>query len=752
MNNTDHIKMLCDIGELSGLFIGSKDIESFLNKMVALVADHMQAEVCSIYIFDENREELVLKSTQGLNQESVGNIVLKVGEGLVGLALQELRPVCEKYGKDNPNFKFIPGTHEEKYESFLAVPIFRGTSRLGVLVVQRLSGHFFDSQDIMALRATSSQLAAIIENTKILLSAPQRSHKPRKPVLELLKFIKGRAASEGYALGDAIVFNDNSISSDSRYNFYDRPCTAADFENAVINTEEQLKDMQKKVGEKLSDAASLIFTAHLLILKDSSFTGGIKALIAEGTHPVKAVLQISKKFETIFLKNPHPVFQEKAKDIQDLTKRIINNLTDNYDELKKYTDHIVIAKEILPSELLKLSVEKVKGIVLTGGGVTSHIAILSRSLCIPLIIADCPDFLEIAESCRILMDAEIGNIYVNPSEDIVSNFEQRNNAKIALERVNDRYKTGRTVTRDNHEIKLMANINLLSDMKLLQNIEVDGIGLYRTEFPFMIRNDFPSEEEQYSIYKKLCAGLTERPLTFRTLDIGGDKVLSYFYNHKEKNPFLGMRSIRFSLNHVEIFKQQLRAILRAAVNREARIMFPMIASVDDFIQAKAILQNCMNELKNENIPFNEDPKIGMMAEIPSAVTMIDDLAKEADFISIGTNDLVQYTLAVDRTNEKVSHLYISHHPAILRSLKKIALAGLLHKKEVSVCGDMAHESRYIPFLLGIGIPTLSVDPISISKIRKAISEIDLTEAKAQADLLLAQNKIQSIEEIMGIGK
>ncbi len=751
MNNTDHIKMLCDIGELSGLFIGSKDIESFLNKMVALVADHMQAEVCSIYIFDENREELVLKSTQGLTQESVGHIVLKVGEGLVGLALKELRPVCEKYGKDNPNFKFIPGTHEEKYESFLAVPIFRGTSRLGVLVVQRLSGHFFDSQDILALRATSSQLAAIIENTKILLSAPQSIHKPRKTLLEQLKFIKGRAASEGYAYGEAILFDDTSVSTDPGYN-HDRPCTASDFEKAVTNTEEQLKEMQKRVGEKLSDAASLIFTAHLLILKDKTFTGGINTLIAEGTHPVKAVLQISKKIENVFLKNPDPVFQEKAKDIQDLTKRIINNLTHNYNELKKYTDHIVIAKEILPSELLKLSVENVKGIVLTGGGVTSHVAILSRSLGIPLIIADCPDFLEITESCRILMDAEIGNIYVNPSEDIVLNFEQRNNAKIALDRVNDRYKSGRTVTRDNHEIKLMANINLLSDMKLLQNIKVDGIGLYRTEFPFMIRNNFPSEEEQYIIYKKLCTGLTDKPLTFRTLDIGGDKVLSYFYNHKEKNPFLGMRSIRFSLSHVEIFKQQLRAILRAAVNRETRIMFPMIASVDDFIQAKAILHNCMNELKNEGLPFNENPKIGMMAELPSAVTMIDALAFEADFISIGTNDLVQYTLAVDRTNEKVSHLYISHHPAILRSLKKIALAGLLHKKEVSVCGDMAHESRYIAFLLGIGISTLSVDPVSISKIRKTISEIDLTEAKTQADLLLLQNKIQSIEEIMGISK
>lgn len=751
MNNTDHIKMMCDIGELSGLFIGSKDIESFLNKMVALVADHMQAEVCSIYIFDENREELILKSTQGLNQESVGHIVLKVGEGLVGLALKELRPVCEKYGKDNPNFKFIPGTHEEKYESFLAVPIFRGTSRLGVLVVQRLSGHFFDSQDILAMRATSSQLAAIIENTKILLSAPQRIHKPRKAILEQLKFIKGRAASEGYAYGEAILFDDTSVNTDPGYN-QDRPCTAADFEKAVTNTEEQLKEMQKRVGEKLSDAASLIFTAHLLILKDKTFTGGINTLIAEGTHPVKAVLQISKKIENVFLKNPDPVFQEKAKDIQDLTKRIINNLTHNYDELKKYTDHIVIAKEILPSELLKLSVENVKGILLTGGGVTSHVAILSRSLGIPLIIADCPDFLEITESCRILIDAEIGNIYVNPSEDIVLNFEQRNNARIALDRANDRYKTGRTVTRDNHEIKLMANINLLSDMKLLQNVEVDGIGLYRTEFPFMIRNNFPSEEEQYIIYKKLGAGLTDKPLTFRTLDIGGDKVLSYFYNHKEKNPFLGMRSIRFSLNHVEIFKQQLRAILRAAVNRETKIMFPMIASVDDFIQAKAILYNCMNELKNEGLPFNENPKIGMMAEIPSAVTMIDDLAFEADFISIGTNDLVQYTLAVDRTNEKVSHLYISHHPAVLKSLKKIADAGLRYKKEISVCGDMAHESRYIPFLLGIGIKTLSVDPIYISKIRKTISELDLNETKAQADLLLAQNKIQSVEEILGITK
>ena len=750
MNSTDHIKMLCDIGELTGLFIGSRDIESFLHKMVALVADHMQAEVCSIYLFDEDREELVLKSTQGLNQDYVGRIILKMGEGLVGLALKELRPVCEKYGKDNPHFKFIPGTFEEKYESFLGVPIFRGTSRLGVLVVQRISGHFFNTEDIMAMRATSSQLAAIIENAKILLSTPQIPKKQKKSTLEQLKFIKGRTASEGFALGDAILFNNITFTAESLPVLCEKVCTASDFEKALFNTEEQLKEMQQQVGEKLSDAASLIFTAHLLILKDKAFTGGIKNLIAGGVHPVKAVLQTSEKFGNIFLKNPNPVFREKAKDIQDLTRRIINNLTANYDELKKYNNHIVIAKEILPSELLKLSVEKVKGIVLTGGGVTSHVAILSRSLCIPVIIADCPEFLEISAPFRILMDAEIGNIYVNPSKDIIENFEQRNRAKTALEKLNDRYKSGKTITQDFSEIKLMANINLLSDITLLRDIETDGIGLYRTEFPFMIRHDFPSEEEQFIIYKKLCEGIRNKPVTFRTLDIGGDKVLSYFHNPQEKNPFLGMRSIRFSLSHEDIFRQQLRAILRASANCETRIMFPMIASVDDFIQSKAILQSCIKELEWEGVPHNENPKIGMMAEIPSAVTMIDELAEEADFISIGTNDLVQYTLGVDRTNEKVSHLYISHHPAILKTLKKIADAANTRHKEVCICGDMAHESRYIPFLLGIGIKTLSVDPIYISKIRKAISEIDLHEAWEESELLLAQKKISEIETIINI--
>ncbi|EKD26570.1 MAG: hypothetical protein ACD_79C01118G0002 [uncultured bacterium] len=752
MFQTDHIKMLCDIGELTELFIGSKDIEAFFQKIVLLVADHMHAEVCSIYVYDENNEELILKSTKGLNQDCVNRLKLKIGEGLVGLCLKELRTISEKNGKENPNFKFIPGIFEEKYDSFLAVPIFRGQTKLGVLVVQKLSGNYFSTQDKMAMRATASQLVAIIENTKILFSSHQKAPKQKKCLLETLKFVKGAVASEGYAYEDAIVLNNNYINKDLLSNSYEKNLTLSDLEESIINTEEQLKDLQKKVEEKLSDAASMIFTAHLLMLKDSEFIGSIKNLIAQGEHPVKAIMKISKKYEHIFLKNPNPVFKEKAKDIQDLTTRIINNLTKNELELKKYNNHIIIAKEILPSELLRLSVENVKGIILVSGGVTSHVAILSRSLSIPLIIADVPEFLEITEKIKILMDADIGNIYINPSKDIISNFEQRNNAKKALDIIEEKHSLGKVLTKDNNEIKLMVNINLLSDINLFKNIEVDGIGLYRTEFPFLIRNNFPSEEEQYIIYKKLCSSFLNKPITFRTLDIGGDKVLSYFNNPKENNPFLGMRSIRFTLSHIDVFKQQIRAILRAAIDSEIRIMFPMISSIDDFTEAKKIVENCISELKSEGTSFNDHPEIGLMVEIPSAVSMIEELAAEADFLSIGTNDLVQYTLAVDRTNEKVSHLYISHHPAILKSLKRIADAALSNKIDVSICGDMANETKYLPFLLGIGINSLSVDPIYISKIRKTIPEIELREAKKQAEILLSQSKIKDIEDILQIKK
>jgi phosphotransferase system enzyme I (PtsP) len=305
-----------------------------------------------------------------------------------------------------------------------------------------------------------------------------------------------------------------------------------------------------------------------------------------------------------------------------------------------------------------------------------------------------------------------------------------------------------TQTADGARTLLLANINLLSDLKVARELNCDGIGLYRTEFPFIIRTTFPTEAEQVVIYRKLVESMPGKPVTFRTLDAGGDKILSYYHDIKEQNPAMGMRSIRFSLQNKAVFAEQIRAILRAGAGADLHIMFPMISSIDEYREASEVVHESLDQLNKQGIEHHSKPKLGMMVELPAVVDLIDDFAREVDFFSIGTNDLVQFMLAVDRTNESVAGFYLPHHPAVLRVLNRIARAALAHGRELSICGDMAHETQYIPFLLGIGVRAFSVDPIYLLRTQQAITAVSIPEAEALAQSLLSASRIRDIEELL----
>ncbi|MDO8301724.1 MAG: phosphoenolpyruvate--protein phosphotransferase, partial [Sedimentisphaerales bacterium] len=491
---------------------------------------------------------------------------------------------------------------------------------------------------------------------------------------------------------------------------------------------------------------SLIFTAHLLILKDKAFVGEMYKLIEAGKNPPEAVLAIARQYIDIFSNSDNPLLREKTQDVQDLVIRIMNNLLESDASTGSYHQRVIIANELFPSDLLKMSSEQVAGIVLVSGGVTSHLSILARSLQIPMVIANKQELLTVAEKTPVIVDAEAGNVYVDPAEQIIRSFKTRQQAQVSLEEQR-RQMTPTTTTKDGKRIKLFANINLLADLKLARHLHAEGIGLYRTEFPFMIRSDFPSEEEQFVIYHKVVEQMRGKVITFRTLDMGGDKVLSYYSNAKEQNPFMGMRAIRFSLQNAVIFSQQIRAMLRAGVDADLHIMFPMIASLDEFEQARQMVFECMGALQYEGIAHNERPRIGMMIELPSVLDLLDDLGREVDFFSVGTNDLVQYMLAVDRTNEKVAALYQPHHPAVLRALKKIVDAAHRCGKEVSICGDMAHDERFVPFLIGVGFDILSVDPLSLPKVQKAVAQLDAQEAQRTAQIMLSMSKAADVARL-----
>jgi phosphotransferase system enzyme I (PtsP) len=675
-------------------------------------------------------------------------VTLSLGEGLVGASLKEFICLRLKDGFLHPSFKYITGINEERFKSFLVTPIHRGISRIGVLILQRKEKDFFKADDEVAVKAIASQLANIMENAKLLLqSNAKRGHEKARGRTKLAScMIKGKSAAGGFAMAQAHRIEKTRLEALSDSMHTDKIYSMIDFERALADTEKQLIEIQKKAETCVSDAGSMIFAAHILMLMDRGFVSGIRNLIEGGENPPRAVAKVAQSYCDIFAASQNPGVREKTQDVADLALRLVGNLTGETDDGVALADRIIVADELYPSEIIKYFTQGIAGVVLTSGGVTSHVAILARSLKIPLVIADAPEISETGPDDVLLLDADTGNVYVNPTDEIKRQFDESNAAKAGL--AGSPAITNKAKTGNEKRVRLMINVNLLRDMEAAKRLPCDGIGLYRTEFPFILRNSFPSEEEQYVIYKRLMDDAGDLEVTFRTLDVGGDKVLAYYHTQKEENPFLGMRSIRFSLSHKEIFKQQLYAILRAGHGANIRIMFPMISSVDELTEAKAVLAQCAQNLVERGVAHNPGPKIGIMIEIPSVIPIIDSLASMCDFFSIGTNDLIQYTLAVDRTNDKVSRYYLPHHPAVLRSIDKVAQAARKHGKGVSICGDMANNPLYIPFFLGIGIGELSVDPVYFGKAHECIARTDTASAVRFAQALLAEDEIAGIERLI----
>ena len=743
-----HLSLLCDIGELSNLISETKDIDSFLQQTVQLVASHLRADVGSIYMFDETRSELVLKATIGLNPLSVDQVKMKVGEGLVGWTLDKMEPVLEGTACESPRFKFFEACDEEGYNSFLSVPISRANERIGVLVVQHAQSDFFDHSDVMALRAIAAQLAGTIANARLMMML----NKPQPPdadsdVIQRLRFIRGEATVSGFACAPAAKLKpaDPLLEHVPDEIFF---TGIADFRRAVQKTMGQLKRLQEQLVRRLPESAALIFESHYMILKDPRFVQKIGDDIIKGLPAPHAVRRTGRHFIQLFDESANPYIREKTHDIEDLVRRLLFNLRKEKPGGESPMDHhIVIASQLYPSDLLKMASESVAGIILVSGGVTSHVAIIARSLHIPMVIAKKSELLQIPEGTMILMDAEVGTIYLDPSEHVRRQFQDRNQVRIETAGKS----TGmdaETRTADGVRVELLANINLLSELELARELKAEGIGLYRSEFPFIVRSVFPSEEEQLLVYTSLFQEMGDRPVLIRTLDVGGDKVLPYLNIPKEQNPELGLRSIRFSLRYRDIFDQQIRAILRAGAQAGSLgIMFPMISSIDEFETARTAVHEAIAALAKENLAHHASPALGAMIELPAIVEIMDELAQCADFFSIGTNDFIQYMLAVDRTNENVSEYYQPFHPAVLRALAHIARKAAKHDRPLSVCGEAAHQPAFLPFLIGIGIRRLSVDPQFLPVVQKAISSVTVAEAEKYAQQLLEASTLSAIQEI-----
>ncbi|PYK56436.1 MAG: phosphoenolpyruvate--protein phosphotransferase [Verrucomicrobia bacterium] len=520
------------------------------------------------------------------------------------------------------------------------------------------------------------------------------------------------------------------------------------FETALIQTRMQILEMQQRIAESIGAKDAAIFDAHLLVVEDRTLIDEVLRKLETDLCNVEWVFQeVATRYAETLNKIDDPYLRERALDIQDVTKRVIRNLQGKAPKtfLALSEQHILIAHNLTPSDTASINRANVLGIATDVGSRTSHAAILARSLNIPAVVGLHDITAKLETGQHVLVDGSDGLLIIDPAPETVAHYAEIESRRAVVAAQLKELRTTRSTTRDGHHIVLSANIELPEDVEAVAANGAEGIGLYRTEFLYLNRTSLPTEHEQFETYRRVAERLRPDPLIIRTFDLGGDKLAPGTVDiADELNPFLGWRAIRLCLEHIDIFKTQLRAILRASAVGNIKIMFPMISGLEELRRAKAVLAECKDELRRSGIPFGKEIEVGAMIEIPSAAICANALAPEVDFFSIGTNDLIQYTLAVDRVNEKLAHLYEPTHPAILRLLKMIAEAAHANHIWVGVCGEMAGDVALIPLLLGLGMDELSAGATLVPRVKRAVQSLAIPECRELVEETLKLNTASEI--------
>ena len=562
--------------------------------------------------------------------------------------------------------------------------------------------------------------------------------------------IKGIAAASGISIGKAYKLGkEEFIVPRQEINDQEIPIQIQLFEEALIKTRREIIELQKRIGAEMGQEEAQIFDAHLLVLEDRMLIEEVISRLKKDKLNVSFIFQeVLKKYVSVFAKIEDEYLKERIADINDVGKRILRNLLGKerkgLGDLKERV--IVVAHDLSPSDTAAMHKKNVAGFVTDIGGKTSHTAIMAKSLEIPAVVGAEEVTLKINQGDLLIVDGTLGIVIVSPDEETLESYHGE---ELKLKGVTEKFLSAKdlpAITLDGNKIEINANIEFPDEVPAVKLHGGEGIGLYRTEFFYMNRKDLPTEEDHYQAYKYVAEEMNPYPVIIRTLDLGGDKFLSQFQLPHEMHPFLGWRAIRFCLARPDIFKLQLRAILRASVHGNLRLMYPMISGVEELRQANKILEESKEELKSKGVPFDEDIQVGAMIEVPSAAMTADILAKEADFFSIGSNDLIQYSLAVDRANEKVAYLYEPTHPAVLRLIKNIIDAAHNADINVGMCGEMAGEPSLALILLGLGLDEFSMPPQVIPELKYLIRSITLKEAQEIAKEAMEFSTGTKVEE------
>ncbi len=540
----------------------------------------------------------------------------------------------------------------------------------------------------------------------------------------------GIAASPGICHGPAVLFSEGqidipfySVSSEQVASETER------LEMAIIATREEIIQIRKKVSATLGEGEALIFDAHLMVLEDNALISEVLQYLNERKHNIEHCFhQVVNRYINFFKNIEDEYLRERVSDIRDVERRVLNNLLGKKHADKEilHSKKIIVSDDISPSLAVGFNKDTLLGFLTDSGGATSHFVIMSRSLNIPSVVGLHDVTKQIKNNDYVLIDGYEGKVFINPCDETLSLYEERANKQQAIELRYQKELLEECVTRDGHTIQLMANIEGTNEIEAYKRSHADGIGLFRTEGLFLRHNGVPSEQCQYNEYSSVVENAEGKPVIIRTLDVGGDKLLDGI----TEESFLGLRAIRYCLENIGVFKTQLRAILRASALGDVQIMYPMISGVEELDKVNDVLSEVKSELDGSGTPYNRSIKVGAMIELPSAVMVIDLLASKVDFLSVGTNDLIQYLMAVDRMDDKVSHLYQPTHPAVLRSLKIIFDGGNQNNKSVSICGEMAGEPIYTALLLGLGAKSISVSISRLAEVKHFIRLMDLEQLEA----------------------
>ena len=721
---------------LRQIFAEPSDGQARLDTIVRQVSGHMVSEVCSIYLKRQDGS-LELFATEGLNPSAKHTTFLMRGEGLVGRCAETGRPVNEPDAQNHPAFSYRPETGEEIYHSLLAVPVSRGGGDvLGVLVVQNRTQRDYGEEDVEVLETTAMVLAEHLVSGDVagVNTAAEFSR-------SLAHIVRGQPIAEGLALGHVVLHESRVVVTELRS---DEPeAETARLETAVGELKATLDELLEQNDIAATGEHREVFEAYRMFANDRGWLKRMKDAIKQGLTAEAAVARVQNDTRARMLAHKDSYLRERLKDLDDLSDRLLRVLAGRSKGQSAHAalpvDTVLVARSMGPADLLDYDRTRIKGLVIEDSSGQSHVAIVAKALGIAAVGQARGVMERVDNGDPIIVDAETGDVHIRPSSEVIGSYADKARFRARKRRKYRALRDAPAISRDGMSIGLSINAGLLVDLPQIEAAGANGIGLFRTELQFMVSQTLPRLERQTQFYREIMDAAGERPVTFRTLDVGGDKALPYLRQPKEENPALGWRAIRMALDRPGLLRTQVRALLRGAGARELRIMLPMVTTLAEIEAGRALIQREIELLERRGGPLPARIRIGVMLEVPSLLFQLDELMPKVDFVSVGSNDLLQYIYASDRNNERVSSRYDSLLPAGLRALHSVAAAARRHQTPLTICGEMAGRPLEAMALIGLGFRSLSMAPSAIGPVKTMILALDLGNLTAYIQDLLASS-------------